>query len=125
MTKGEIIEGNNLIAEFDGFTVKPIYDTTIGGSSNVNYTYHKDGKGYTDVFYDTSFNDLMLVIEKINNNGEYWFEINQLGASIGRRNDETCLVETLIPSIIEERLIYKVWLTVVKFIKWYNERCFS
>lgn len=94
-------EGNKLIAEFMGYdpTGREVYDT-----ENAEFPFYRKGT-WDDVEYDTSWDWLMPVVEKIN--------MNSMGANIDYVRD---VISLPICSDIS-----KVYSAVIQFIQWYNE----
>jgi len=143
MEQNEIIEGNRLIAEFDGWKLRA---TPYINSDNIQFlwwekfregkvirTYHHDILKATGKFewgtYHSSWEWLMPVVEKISriplpgdgtrpaesHETFYPFTFGMLSPT-GRPMVRIC-ASTLFES---DTLIEATWLAVVDFIKWYN-----
>ena len=99
MTQEEILEGNELIAKFIGR----------------NKSYDERDRIY---HYDTSWDWLMPVVEKIESLG--WdIEIIKNSCAIRCGNKPNRFFETLT---ICDLKMEAVWSSIVKFIKWYNQQ---
>lgn len=122
MTKKEILEGNKLIAEFmGGKVVNNVYfcnnpaTTPKGGSFCYTYEQYLDHYNIGQAKYDSSWDWLMPVVEKIKN--------------ICIKRSKIFLLKNRIPKQIEgdvfEALlkvdINVLYLSTINFIKWYNE----
>ena len=118
MTQEEITEGNKLIANF-----------WCGWKEGELFTYPNGGKGWIysnmqEVKFHSSWDWLMPVVEKINNLGAFEFTIyNRQGIIWSAKYDFTplgaskrYLISASAPTTLEA-----VWLTVIDFIKWYNQ----
>lgn len=113
----EIIEGNKLIAEFDGWEKTNHIDEEFGN------LYLKDGESkYEDSFrYELSWNWLMPVVEKIGK--DYDVRITWTANAI-----EVTYIDR--PDIYDKSIadfggfgsITNTWKCVVKFIVWYNQK---
>lgn len=92
------IEGNRLIAEFLG--------------------WHLDPK--RSLKYNSSWNWLMPVVEKINSSGEYDVIIFKTTCHIN--DPDAILFETTYETSKKGSLIMDVWEVIVEFIQWYNNQ---
>lgn len=100
MTKEEIIEGNKLIDEFNEFYLKNL------------------GFSDTELNYNTSWDCLMPVVEKINNlNSKYEINIYSLVVTLFSYSPGETKAKFDNSKFTK---IIAVWLTVIEFIKWYN-----
>lgn len=119
MKTNEITEGNQLIAEFMGITDdKGWYDGFLIDKAGLPFSCGAMGNGTRKLNFNSSWDWLMPVVEKIENSG---FDVNVKGISCSiNRILET---KTIIQFVCGERSkkIELVWLVVVEFIKWYNE----
>ena len=134
MTKEEILEGNKLIAEFLGCKVyKKRYPRNHGiGPGNLNSPNIKECI-LEKLKYHESWNDLMLVIEKIESienphHGFFGIHISSNGCSIQGTKLHLALedlagygyVYCSDPNAIFETKIESTWYNIVEFIKWWN-----
>lgn len=113
MTKEEILEGNKLIAQFLGLTI-------ITDEISLFDTNYKPLAKYHE-----SWNDLMPVVEKIEKTNRYneyypdtvtiWKDCCKI--SDGNNGNELVCVYSGTTKIAA------VWLAVVEYIKFYNEKC--
>lgn len=128
MTQDEIVQGNKLIMEFDGWklesrqTFDPKHNTQNPGS-NTYYVYCKDGSTVRvedvpfDIVYHQSWNALMPVVEKIS---------LIIGVVIESKfsNDEysvTILKDGLTQAWeVRPSPILAHWLAITYFLRWYN-----
>jgi hypothetical protein len=125
MKQEEIIENNKLIAEF----MKYDYDSTIKAY------YNKDIELFCSedvLFFDTSWDWLMPVVEKIESSSTKEYYCFNLGLGkinagfIGIfkedvRKDSICRVKEVISVDNCTNRLDAVYQTVIEFIKWYNE----
>ncbi len=115
MTQNEILDGNKMIAEFMG--TKPNEFGMFNFRDDIYCSMTQPYIRNIDLQFDTSWDWLMPVVEKMNTMGQwtqlsykeltgYWFEITtpRMGFAETGKN-----------------AIESVWKTVVKFIKWYNQ----
>ena len=110
MTNEEILEGNRLILEFEGF--KFVSDDT---ESYPNGYYYKKDEGYhtlEECRFNESWDWLMPVVRKI---VELAINDDIEGGNLFLSNEYTSILETISLAVIEDS--YKV---VVEFIKYYN-----
>lgn len=117
----KIHEGNKLIAEFMGWTLKrypshmktPYHGKSIWWSSGKTKTFCcEEGQEH----FDDSWEWLMPVVNKIEVR-DYWVDICFVQCLIGRVNDGG-------KTIVEADGVSKIeatWLAIVKFIKWHNK----
>lgn len=136
MIRKEIIEGNKLIAEFDGYRKDPYY-----GWLASNKTDHWDDKYRSDDYlqYHSSWDWLMPLVGKIENMSHKGFPINvtigSSGAYIGinptnsggeKYDGEKVIANTLninyFANLPQEEIckIESVWKACIQFIKWHN-----
>lgn len=114
MEQSEIIEGNRIIAVFDGWKYSKS-GKTIRRRSCSNSPYR-----LKDIQYHSSWHWIMPVVEKIENLG---FDSRIMGNNSDggyvcdfvdiNNNEATC-------QISYESKIEAVWLAVLHFIKWHN-----
>jgi hypothetical protein len=102
MTKGEIIGGNKLIAEFMGYCVFKNLLSMMPAS--LHCIKEKDVKPY-----HSSWDALMPVYIKI-----------VLGEMHGDNNDGITLFNIMYDRLGDADGIDEVWKSIVAFIKWYN-----
>ena len=116
MTNEEIIKGNKLIAEFMG--AKMIVDDW-DGISLIRFP-DESTKHLGALKYNSSWDQLMEAVEKIEKN--CWIIITT------RVSKTTCAIYQpykefeIISRGDSESKIEAVWVAVVEFIKWYNEK---
>ena len=137
MTETEIFEGNKLIAELMGYQIKSYSDTASYGNGDTSYLYSKDGITTDQVFYDSSWDWIMPVVDKIESLG-FSVSINNGRCSILFYNNDNYVVRTAynedghfisryLPEdydwyalVSEKETITKiesVWKSVIEFIK--------
>ena len=111
MNKEEILAGNALFAEFMG--------GILDSPPSKYYYFPKKGRYETELRYHSSWEWLMLVVEKIESLG-FDVKIKGITCSINR----LCEEETIIQFVLGDRArkIELVWSVVLEFIKWYNEQ---
>jgi hypothetical protein len=113
--QNEIIEGNRIIAEFDGW--KYIEDgDSFHKPPNLLFSH--------ELKYHSSWAWLMPVVEKIenlNNKNSLLFYVSISGDECEIRRNDFPPHDTLITikSVHKDKL-KSTWLAVVEFIKWYN-----
>jgi len=112
--KEDIIEGNKIIAEFDGFVYYP--EDTLNGIKGVlrkddRASMHLDFDKPFHPKYHTSWNELMPVVQKI----KKWSVPDNLW-------EDFTLYHAKIKTGLMNADINAVWLAVVEFIKWYNSQ---
>lgn len=122
VTNSETIENNKLIAEFMGI-VKENERASSGRSIEVSkgkfVDYEALGEGWLK--YDTDWNWLMEVVEKINIMDDYLFSANIWSMDVTIYNNDSG--EIIFRSECKwqpDELIKAVHEAVVEFIKWYN-----
>lgn len=112
MKTKEIIEGNKLIAEFMGVTQKENnwYDGFELHQAGLPFRCGAEGNGTHELKFDTSWDWLMSVVEKISSLSKPNFtdEINRKRIEIFKKVDIFSTIEWVYKSVIE-------------FIKWYNQ----
>ena len=106
-------ENNKIIAEFMGLSYCEKYQFEGW------YKNHEHNERVYELLYDTDWNWLMEVVEKIESL-DYWVEIlggyyNQ--CNIGKQNNIKNLIER-----DSETKIEAVYNACIEFIKWYNEQ---
>ena len=116
MENKEIIEGNKLVAEFDGWVIDNSFP-------DKDRTYIKNGGIELDTTfkYHTSWDWLMPVVENIQS-----LAIDEVGEINVMIASHECLIgeDYYHPIINIERngsYISMIYIAVVEFIKWYNE----
>lgn len=122
--KQEIIDGNKLIAEF--MQLK-IHDTlSIAKTPIKAYEWECNLFSEVELHYDSSWAWLMQVVEKIESENNY-VQINgtecHIDSNDGQYSETNCCTvnNKFEADNDEETKIKSVWITVVQFIKWYNE----
>ena len=124
MTNQEILENNKLIAKFMGWNEHPKYNTYVINLdpkrktpywSNINYEGSLD-----DFNYHSSWDWLMQVIEKIEemvdkNDTHYNVLSSRTSLLISTHSNPEYIVN------YNENKLKAHWLTIVEFIKWYNQ----
>lgn len=113
MTDQEIIEGNKLIAEFMGEKNIRIHESNVWMDENP-VTHNPPNSVHAR--YDTSWDWLMPVVEKIESLDDgYEVIIRRTSCSI--MYDQ----ETKVSLVYCPNKMLSVWSAVIKFIKWYNQ----
>jgi len=107
MTYSEILENNLLIAEF-------MNNWTDTGQEPAYYVYKHKGCSIHELEFHNSYDWIMPVIEKIENT-----VINGIQLSTNIEDQACFILGTSIFAEAETKL-EAIWLTVIKFIKWYN-----
>ncbi len=113
----ESIEGNKLIAEFMGAEWRSWKDNKLSMYRFENpigdtYAFH-----IKDLKYHSSWDWLMPVVEKIESLGYCVFQQNDAcWIKVGRVGMKMPIISNLAENKKEA-----TWLTVVEFIKWYNQ----
>lgn len=97
METNKILEGNKILAEFMG--------GKLDSPDSKHYYFIERGRYESKLFYHSSWDWLMPVVEKILN--------------ICQENDEMEKYYTITDAIPD---IESVWLACVEFVKWYNEQ---
>lgn len=115
--KAEIIEGNKLIAEFDGYEYLP--QGSINGIKGIlvkegMMSMHLEETKPFHAKYHKDWNTLMAVVEKIEKQG--------LKCEIGIASCVIYSGQYNTVRVYAETKIKAVWLAVVEFIKWYNSQ---
>ena len=118
MEAKEIIEGNRLIAEFDGWEILPNQ-----GTKKIEH-FIKNGYrlSINDIYYHQYWDWIMPVVEKITSidDGKFYIMISSVGiwcTTIGRDD----ISEQEVASMGGMTPIENTWYAVVNFIKWYNK----
>lgn len=109
MTKEEINENNELIAKFKGITNK---DDIL--SETLNKPMYRINGTTTNLRYNSSWDWLMLVVEKIESLQTNVIITNYSCEIYTHTNDYS--TQIVYPSKIEA-----VWHSCIQFIKWYND----
>ena len=101
MTQEEILEGNKLIAIFDGYVIDNTYPDT-------DRTYNKNGniELHTTVKHHSDWEWLMPIVDKISK----LHSIPELYANYSK------VIDALM--MLDINILFKA---VVEFIKWYNQ----
>lgn len=116
MSEQEILEGNKLIAEFDG----AIFTNDDTEAYPQGYLYFQDigAREAKNLMYNDSWDWIMPVVEKIHSYTDFWVTIYYRSCKVFPMNRG---VEMEI--LIEEKpTIEAVWIAVVEFIKWHNKQ---
>ena len=109
------LENNKLIAEFEGHTI--------------NYGFKKEGVLFLghhisayNLIYDTSWNWLMPVVQKINviDDYSYTIQIMSMDVEIYKNFNNKTVFQSECKWQPDE-LLQSVYEAVVEFIKWYNK----
>lgn len=130
MSEQEIIEGNRLIAEFIGMTIKE-------GNWRESFTGWYRTNGFLNVEYiqeesllfHSSLDWLIPVFERIqyidDNNSEFFDEYYNIEFTIDLLNGVTFKIDKkrifMQTAFGPGQLVDSVWSGVISFIKWYNE----
>lgn len=129
MNEQEILDGNKLIAEFEGAI---IHKGTGNNSEHTYATYPLEGefdgatKKITSLFYNCDWNWLMPVVEKIENLEEvdcsFFIVCNECDIAFTHKCFEDGR-EIDAPSFRQKtsNKIESTWLAVVEFVKWHNQ----
>lgn len=108
------MKDNKLIAEFMGY------------KKSIGVTYHKKNKIVTEKSfkYDTDWNWLMQVVDKIESidDGEYDVNILKNGTQIINYKAGGVVICDNVGQISYSEKIEHVYQAAVNFIKWYNEQ---
>lgn len=123
------LENNKMIAEFMGGKFIPATERSIEGfqfdDKNLKGFFHTiTGNGTTNPLrYDTSWDWLMPVVEKIEftDNGVYDVNILQDGTIITDWTEQKNIIEYTASFYDIPNKITGVYMAVVQFIQWYNE----
>lgn len=119
MKNKEIIDGNKLIAEFMGWQ-KSIYENLPDRMYKDNYSI---GKPINQFEYNSSWDSLMPVVEKIetiNRYNEYYPDMVTIWKNCCKINDGNNGNELFCNYATTK--IEAVYRTVIEFIKWYNQQ---
>ncbi|MBK7377315.1 MAG: hypothetical protein IPJ02_17720 [Chitinophagaceae bacterium] len=112
MNKEQVIEGNKLIAEFDGYTFEP--DSKL---NNIKGVFRKEGKLSmleNELKYHSSWDWLMPVVEKIA------FTDGPFRLVFGNCNTYTQFAGH--EKIVASSPLLSTWLSVVSYIQQYNQQ---
>jgi hypothetical protein len=115
MSKEEIIEGNKLIAVFDGYRViknHPEYEWACTYHPTIDLAAVADHQ----LKFHSSWGWLMPVVEKI--------EASDIGGLVSIYGIFCTISDEDIPTFTSrdgKTKIENTWLTIIQFIKWYNE----
>lgn len=137
MTQEEIIRGNGILAQFDGWKLRsenyvnsnnerfPWWEKFVDGVCVMNR--HHDilnGKGRFEWgSYNNSWGWIMPVVAKINKLPEgYHFIIYGAVAEVVETNAPFETVTKTSVTDKEPEIIEAVWKTAVNFIEWYNQQ---
>lgn len=120
------VNNDNLIAEFMGYTIRIMHDTSSYGHGGASYRYCKDGVTTNAVYYSKSWEWLMDVVEQIEKT-EYGSCVNGFCTSI---TDSWCYISNVHEmdtqvefksmvglGISKKEAVYNL---VLEFINWYN-----
>ena len=108
-TKQSTLENNKLIVEFMEYTIQTDpKESWFGRYYKPNYGWIKENEFY----FNTDWNDLMQVVEKIESLG-YFMQIDSIGCIISQKNVD--LFKT--NSRNKKEAVYN---SCVEFIKYYN-----
>lgn len=131
MTQEEIIEGNKLIAEFLRW-VKSTRKVDHGDEFNYSWVNEEcwltpEGHTPTNLYFHTCWEDLMPVVEKICRlviGDDITYVKYATPRTFGILDEETGQIMVRLnghPLFKADTLIESTWLSVVDFIKYYNE----
>jgi hypothetical protein len=113
----DTIQGRISVAEFMGYTVKWVHDTSPDGDSSYPL-FIKDGITTSDYYPDKHWHLLMPVAEKI-------FLLKEVKDVIIRFGEVKIILENSIeiksPHSFENDAKTELWLVIVDFLKWYNQ----
>lgn len=134
MTQEEIIEGNKLIAEFvqkktvineceycgEDVTDKPL----CKGDKDGNKRTHALGGRLVELKYHSSWNWLMVVVEKIQKleNCRFYFHVDPFSIMCVDYKNEEKDIFILEFTSEDDCLKMRYYQAVLKFIKWYNQQ---
>lgn len=115
MKKNEILEGNKLIAEFNGlsYCTKYMYEGWYKNSEHNNRICDFDG-----LKYNTSWDWLMPIVMKIEELG-YEVNIKGIKCSVNCVLEENPIISYVLGE--KSKKIELLFTVIVEFIKWYNE----
>lgn len=123
LTREEIIEGNRLIAEFDGFLFindNPEFLPNGYFVLNSKEGFHNQTNP-DELNYHSSWDWLMPVVEKIEKiNSNILFSLDTTGCTLSW--DDGTEKWKFIESIINSNKIESTYQVVIEFIKWYNQQ---
>lgn len=124
MEKNEIIEGNKLIAEFDGWkrvgsasSSEDLKDIPFYKKFDNNGKVIHDGIYHHPTYHD-NWSTLMPVVEKIGK-----LTVDNKFVEVELKTNDTCVIsieDVYFEEEAEDTLIKATWQAVVDFIKWYN-----
>lgn len=130
MKENEVIEGNKLIAEFMGILESS--GTTLSESGIIvsakGYDYRGEFLLLDELRYNTSWDWLMPVIDKIETDRNYAviLSLNQCEIKCKVMSDTTRITSADLAHGSnysgKNSKLSNTWLAVVEFIKWYNSR---
>lgn len=109
----ENLENNKLIAEFMGWNI----DNPSTLPTNLHQ--EEETQGFWELKFDTDWNWLMGVVEKINTS-DYTVEIHSMDTRIYNNNTGKIIFQSECKWQTYE-LLNSVYEAVVEFIKWYNK----
>jgi hypothetical protein len=114
------MENNKLIADFMGlrYAEDSVYIDTLK-EMKANGVYFEQGYMASELKYDTDWDWLMAVVEKIESLGNEFF-IVESRCIIAHNTDKS--IETIIYFENMGKKIDACYDSVVQFIKWYNEQ---
>jgi len=121
MEDKEIVEGNRLIALFEGYR-----EISGWGGYEFGYTRHPtiDVACYGDIQleYHRKWGWLMPVVEKIESmqNSRFGVDITPYGVEVFDYSEESARQVAACQKDHGDKKIEILWLTVVDFIKWHN-----
>jgi hypothetical protein len=123
MDKNKILEGNKLIAQFLGYKYFPYPDKNPGWRKerwhpNISDTYL--GRSHKDLDFNTNWNSLMDVVQKIkyDKSSQIRLPLNGIDDYIAPYINAT---RSINRALIEAKSIDNLWYAVVEFIKWYEK----
>lgn len=129
MTQKQILEGNKLIAEFMGckkeknnpdlYHTGHFYNTEIETGIGMQPS-NEDVYGYDEMKYNSSWDWLMPVVEKIESLG-FWINIKKNHVTVAYDNKNTYDSNMIHSEFGDISKIERVYICVINFIKFYNE----
>jgi hypothetical protein len=116
MTQEEIVKGNKLISEFMGYRINFQDDIPFVTLDKILFDEYVAVSNWAK--YNSSWDWLMPVVERIESFGYYFFMFPNNESHISKY---TSIVGKSISQIQLTSKLESVWYVVVEFIKWYNK----